>query len=279
MELFITDLDGTLLDRNASLPEDSRIILNKLIQGGMNFTVATARTIASAGKILSGLDLRLPMILMNGVLIFDPVKKEYEVVNRLPREISERILKRRRELNITPFMYTLRNGEMHTYFDRLLGEAMHDFYAERTAKYYKSFTQASKLENVKDDIIYLTFIDSKERLLPLYEELSADDTVGLTFYPDIYSEDMGYTEEMWYLEVFSADASKEAGVRYLREKYGFDKISAFGDNLNDLPMFAAADVKIAVKNAAEELLSSCDKVIGANTENGVAKYLEEIFNG
>lgn len=273
MELFITDLDGTLLDRNAELSEESAEILNRLIGGGMNFTAATARTIASAGKILSGLDLRLPLILMNGVLIYDPVKREYEVVNRLPREVSEHILKRRRELNIAPFMYTMRDGEMHTYFDRLVNEAMHEFYEERTRKYYKSFTQASRLEKVQDDIIYLCFIDSRERLLPLYDELSADSTVGLTFYKDIYSDGM------WYLEVFSSAASKEAGVKYLREKYGFDRITAFGDNLNDLPMFAAADVKIAVKNAARELISGCDRVIGANTENGVAKYLEEIFNG
>lgn len=273
MELFITDLDGTLLDKNAELPEESRLILNRLIANGMSFTIATARTIASAGKILAGLDLRLPLILMNGVLVFDPLKKEYEVVNRLPREVSERILRRRRELNIAPFMYTMKEGEMHTYFDRLVNEAMHDFYAERTRKYYKSFTQASKLERVKDDIIYFCFIDSRERLQPLYDELSGDSAVGMTFYRDIYSDDM------WYLEVFSSSASKEAGVRYLREKYGFERITAFGDNLNDLPMFAAADVRIAVQNAAEELLSSCDRVIGSNSENGVAKYLEEVYDG
>lgn len=273
MELFITDLDGTLLDKNAELPETSCKILGRLISDGLNFTVATARTIASAGKILSGLDLRLPMILMNGVLIYDPIKKEYEVVNRLPEESAEKILEMRSRLDISPFMYTMKNNEMHTYFDRLANSAMEDFYAERTKKYYKTFTQADKLENIRDDIIYFCFIDKKERLQPLYDEISADSSVGMTFYHDIYSDDM------WYLEVFSAAASKEAGVRYLREKYRFDRITAFGDNLNDLPMFAAADVKIAVKNAAAELLAGCDRVIGSNSENGVAKYLEEISNG
>lgn len=273
MELFITDLDGTLLDRNAELSEESAEILNRLIGGGMNFTAATARTIASAGKILSGLDLRLPLILMNGVLIYDPIKREYEVVNRLPGEVTERVLKLRRELDIAPFMYTMRDGEMHTYFDRISNDAMQEFYNERMERYYKTFTCADRLEDIRDDVIYLTFLDSRERLQPLYDGLSADGAVGMTFYRDIYSDGM------WYLEVFSSAASKEAGVKYLREKYGFDRITAFGDNLNDLPMFAAADVKIAVKNAAGELISGCDRVIGANTENGVAKYLEEIFNG
>ena len=42
-------------------------------------------------------------------------------------------------------------------------------------------------------------------------------------------------------------------------------------------MFDAADERIAVNNAAEELKKRADRVIGANTENGVAVYLEEWF--
>ena len=70
MELFISDLDGTLLNGNAEVTEFTRDTLNRLMAKGLNFTAATARTLASAGKILSGLDLKLPVILMNGVLIY-----------------------------------------------------------------------------------------------------------------------------------------------------------------------------------------------------------------
>ena len=48
---------------------------------------------------------------------------------------------------------------------------------------------------------------------------------------------------------------------------------AFGDNLNDLSMFEAADVKIAVGNAKEELKDAADIVIGTNSEDGVAEWL------
>jgi hypothetical protein len=44
-------------------------------------------------------------------------------------------------------------------------------------------------------------------------------------------------------------------------------------------MFSASDECISVSNAAEELLKTSDKVIRANTEDGVAKYLEEEFDG
>ena len=48
MELFISDLDGTLLNGNAEVTEFSRDTLNRLMANVLNFTAATARTLASA---------------------------------------------------------------------------------------------------------------------------------------------------------------------------------------------------------------------------------------
>ncbi|MBR0528346.1 MAG: Cof-type HAD-IIB family hydrolase [Ruminococcus sp.] len=272
MQLYISDLDGTLLDKNAEITKNTADILNELITQGIDFTVATARTYASAGKILAGLDLRLPLILMNGVLIYDPVGHEYLSVKTIPDTAREKILSLRDKLGLSPFMYMMEEGCMHTVFDKLINQSMKDFHAERVRKYYKSFTQAEKLEDVRGSVIYFCFIDTKDRLLPLRDELAKDKSLGMTFYPDIYGND-------WYLEVFSASASKKAGVEWLRDRYGFEKITAFGDNLNDLPMFAAADECIAVSNAAEELKKQADKVIGANTEDGVAFYLKGAYHG
>ena len=92
MELFISDLDGTLLNGNAEVTEFTRDTLNRLMAKGLNFTAATARTLASAGKILSGLDLKLPVILMNGVLIYDMTEKKYVKINSLSRELCGLII-------------------------------------------------------------------------------------------------------------------------------------------------------------------------------------------
>lgn len=272
MHLYISDLDGTLLDKNAEITQASADTLNRLTEKGMLFSVATARTYASAGKILAGLKLRLPIILMNGVLMFDPINDTYLTVHTIPGEAQSKILALRRELGLSPFMYMMEDDKMSTVYDCLANESMRQFHAERVRKYYKSFTKADKLEDVKGSVIYFCFIDTHERLLPLKEALENDSGLGMTFYPDIYGDD-------WYLEIFSSAASKKSGVERLREMYGFEKITAFGDNLNDLSMFAAADECIAVSNAADELKAKADKVIGANTDDGVARYLEEVFDG
>ena len=60
---------------------------------------------------------------------------------------------------------------------------------------------------------------------------------------------------------------------------GFERVVAFGDNINDLPLFSVADVKIAVENAKQEVKEMSDLVIGKNTDDAVAKYLLNYFSG
>ena len=59
----------------------------------------------------------------------------------------------------------------------------------------------------------------------------------------------------------------------LKELLHCDRVVVFGDALNDLPMFKAADEAYAVANAAEELKQAATGIIGSNEEDGVADWL------
>ena len=59
MELFVSDLDGTLLNKNKEISDYSKRELNKLIEKGINFTVATARTPATVVDILDGINIKI----------------------------------------------------------------------------------------------------------------------------------------------------------------------------------------------------------------------------
>ena len=69
--LYVTDLDGTLLNRESSLSCRSRDIINSLISSGTMFTYATARSYNSAKIVTDGLSVRLPIIVFNGAFIYD----------------------------------------------------------------------------------------------------------------------------------------------------------------------------------------------------------------
>ena len=70
-KLYLTDLDGTLLNRESTVSCRSRDIINSLINSGTMFTYATARSYNSAKIVTDGLSVKLPIIVFNGAFIYD----------------------------------------------------------------------------------------------------------------------------------------------------------------------------------------------------------------
>ena len=60
--LYISDLDGTLLRNDATLSTYSQKVLTQLLQEGLAFTVASARSIVAIQSLLQGITLSLPVI-------------------------------------------------------------------------------------------------------------------------------------------------------------------------------------------------------------------------
>ncbi|MCD8090908.1 MAG: HAD-IIB family hydrolase, partial [Clostridiales bacterium] len=74
--LFMTDLDGTLLNDKKEISETSAEILNSLTEKGLKLSVSTARTPATLEGILKNLKLKYPLCCMNGAAIYDMEKGE-----------------------------------------------------------------------------------------------------------------------------------------------------------------------------------------------------------
>lgn len=74
------------------------------------------------------------------------------------------------------------------------------------------------------------------------------------------------------------DASKANGVKKLKGITGCEKIIAFGDAINDVPMFEISDECYAVENAARELKKIATAIINSNADDGVANWLCDNFN-
>jgi Cof subfamily protein (haloacid dehalogenase superfamily) len=268
--LYISDLDGTLLHPNVELSEQSIKIINELIERGMLFSVATARSIASVKPILEKVAISVPVVLMNGVCIYDLKQKKYIKVETLPRTSIDRLMTVIRENNLKGFAYAIKDGVMSTYYEDLSSQALHDFYQERVDRYQKKFIQVEDFTSLSEQpLIYFSLLDRKEHLEPIYHIIEAIEDLNCVFYKDNYSPDL------WYLETYSKTASKKHAVQFLRSYLNVDQIVCFGDNRNDLPLFEASDHRIAVGNAVAELLEKADLIIGNNFDDGVATWLQQ----
>jgi len=83
-----------------------------------------------------------------------------------------------------------------------------------------------------------------------------------------------------FLEVTGPNASKGLGLKFVMENYSIAKeeIIAFGDEENDLSMFSVAGFFVVPSSGKDMVKAKADIVIGPNTEDGVAVFLEEFFD-
>jgi 5-amino-6-(5-phospho-D-ribitylamino)uracil phosphatase len=272
--LYVSDLDGTLLNKEAALSAYTIDTINDLLKKGLNFSVATARSEATVRQILNPLELSIPVVLMNGVVIYDIKKGKYLNINYLTRSSLDYVYHTLKSYSLSGFVYDITDNTLCTYYESLHNKAMKEFHDERVTLYNKRFVQVEDMRDIiSENTVYVTIMDTKERLTPVYEQLSLHSELSLAFYKDIYSNEDG-----WYLEIFSVNATKYNAVNYLRNYLQVDKIIGFGDNTNDLPLFKACDIACAVDNAKNEVKMAADYQIESNEENGVANYLRRHYN-
>lgn len=269
--LYITDLDGTLLNSEKALSKYARDTINALIENGVHFSIATARTAASTTKILSGLNIDIPVVLMNGAAVFDMKQKKYIRTEEFLKPVADKIHEVIKSHGISGFMYGIAGDELTTYYENLNTRPLQEFHDERVKNYYKSFEQVDSFSNHTEGkkIVYFCLIDERDRLAEAMEDIKELQGVDAVLYREIYKENL------WYLEVYSESASKYNATGFIREYCGFDRIIGFGDNVNDIPLLKACDEFFAVSNAVEELKELADGIIGDNHSDGVVRFIAD----
>ena len=272
--LYISDLDGTLLLPDGTFPKESKQRLNHLIDKGMKFTIATARNYDSAHPILKGLNLRLPVVLFNGVYLADFHNgKILEHTQFIDKEVVDTILALAQAQTIEPFIYTF-GGEHQVYYRHVTNPGSIAYLAslekDKRVKQVPEFT-FQKDENVSGFLL----IGTMKNLEPIYHHLKEKHFDHLNSY---FAEDVSMKGYYW-LQTFHQQANKGNMVEKLVDRLNFplNKTMVFGDYLNDLDMFQVAGYSVAMENALPAVIESADQVIGSNSQGAVLDFLESIW--
>lgn len=271
--IYVTDLDGTLLHDDGTLSPYTIDTVNRLISRGMMISAATAR--GTIGVELIGLDrirFRLPVILLGGVLLYDLYRRRIVQCCEIPPQTVGAMLEAFRELGRTPQVYRRRGNEVHIYYTKLntLEEAFVHRVDAQGRGYDRFYHAVPQLRN--SPAIFFSCQGTEADQRKLYERLASISGIRTVLYRDTYHDDN------WFVEIGREDADKGHALDRLRNRMRADRMVAFGDNANDLPMFRVADLACCVANAAQPAYDAADKVIGSNEQDGVAHYLNAVYN-
>lgn len=276
MNLFVSDLDGTLLGPDSRISDESARIITDLSRRGALITVATARTPATVEPLLRDTLTTIPAIVITGAAMWDRARRRYIDPLTLSDDTAMRLVQRFVSHGINPFVYTLRdNGYMEVLHEPRLTAAEERFYIERRSLELKKFifrpSPFSLVESGNSTILLLG-IGATPDIRSLADEFKSDSGLSISAYPDLFNP------EVSYIEVFHTGISKAAAVLRLKAMLGAEHVTVYGDHLNDLPMFAVADESVAVSNALPEVLAAATRVIGPNTLPSVALDIAAHFS-
>lgn len=267
--LYVSDLDGTLLNSAQEITTFSRNNLNKLIENDVNFTIATARTPATVIDIIDRLNIKLPLVLMNGVIIYDKNKQEYIDIKDIKIETTNSILDILEGECKNFLLYSIKNNHMYVYYKEFFNEAEIDFYNGRKDRKLKTFVKTKDYKKVIENsrVINIVIMDDKKSIEKIGGKLKGIENITVNYYKDIYNP------KWYFMEIYSSKASKAKGIEFLSNYLESDNLITFGDNLNDIPMFLIANRCYATDNADEKLKDIATSVIGNNNDDAVIKFL------
>lgn len=270
--LFLSDLDGTFLNSKGEISKTSAKIISDLADKGVLFTVATARTHATVMHMFRDIPLTCPLVLMNGVTLYNPTEKKIISCNAIPTDLGNRIIKELRERNIDPMLYFQNGDSLDIYYSKISNDYQKKYVEQRIDCSGKRFIKTDSPVKIEDKkLIYIVCLDYYENLKDAYEAVEALGDAHCMFYRDNYSD-------LYFLEIISREVSKGTSALQVKELIGADRMVAFGDNLNDIPLFEAADDSYAVSNAEEKLKNIATGVIGSNDEDAVARFILDRYN-
>lgn len=271
-KIFVSDLDGTLLQSDGSLSDYSRGALTELLEAGVHFTVASARAWGEIVPILGDLPLSLPLIAINGAYLTDYKTGRHFVINNIDKALANTIYRHILEGGLFPFIVTHNGIEDCLYWQDLKNEQMQWYHDILHVHKDKRIRRIEDLKHaLTEKVIAFAVMGPREYVTALSGLLAAE-------YPGLLENflfENPYSPGHWWLTIHDQRACKSKAVKTLLEMTGHDleNLTVFGDHINDIKMLQLAGKGVTLANAESEVKAIADEIIGSNDDDAVVRYI------
>lgn len=248
--LFVSGIDETLVNEKGQLSSYSIVEINRMLNEGALFTVATERTTASLIDTIKDLNLRLPIIAFNGAILLDVRKKEYISKKIIDINVVYEIKSIMREEQLCLFTTALLQDTLIIYYDEFYSEVEEKLYEKYRSSQYRNYMKGNISKDA--ECFYLMCIGSQEIITKVFQRMK-----HLPIYDNIrmvrvLTQDVkGYTQ----LRIYHKDATKSNMIDELKNMIGVEKSITFG----------------TIPGEYDVLVNDKDKY------NGVAKKMKKIY--
>lgn len=268
------DLDGTLLNKDHQILNETIDEINRLKNMGIGISIATGRSVNMAIDYVNQLNIKDPVVLSNGTFILNPTTKTLKVLTD--------------GIHIEVKKYFL--NYLRTY-----GGTITWFTEKQDYVYSTSYSGAKVLPYTTNlvDMSGMALIDFENYLLNtkvyqltlVYEGIDCVANRSIDLVTDEFKEleRKGFAKITNTTQIFidanSNNIDKINAIKEVIKELNLDinNVYAFGDSNNDYNMIKTIPNSIAMGNASESVKSVAKRIIGDNNHPSIAECLKELF--
>ena len=250
--LFAVSMDEVLNSEISHLPDYAKVEMNRIMAEGISLTLMTRHSAASLREAGSGIQFKLPVILMDGAAIFDPTTDRYLDKAEISYEDCCEIKKALNDMDISVFTSIVWANAMLIFYEKIRPDAQEIFERLRRSP-YRNYIQHPVPEDMK--AINITAIGTKQKILRAYDELM---TAGFGERFRLLCYELEDNHKYAYMRLISLEADRHEMLRRLQERTGLEHCVSFGKDpeLYDVVVNASEGESIlkALRREAEPLI-------------------------
>lgn len=265
--LICSDIDGTLMTSHQEITKNTLEIIIELQNQGHIFYLATGRMLLSAKQIASTISQTTRVIASNGGIF------SYE----------NELIKYNMSLKSSLFVY---QKAMH--YKLPLFFFSHDtvYYSFVLPDYFKDDTDQGRINTGSKKAYH--YLKDEEDIKKYANDfinaiiISEDHLDDLKTVKELLKEDNQLTITSSFfnnIEISPQGISKAIAIKELQERYQIPiaRTIAFGDGGNDIEMFKASGISVAMDNASIEVKLAASHQTMSQNDEGVYQFLKEYF--
>lgn len=283
IKLFVSDMDGTLLNENHVISDRTAAAVKKLQETtDIEFMIATGRAFKSASVLTSAQNIFCRMINLNGASIHE---KDGTLTDSTPL-LSSTVVEVTKYLDHLEVDYAVSTAKNYFVadFDGFIDRISHFMDIDQTHSENEEtdeVTNAQLLAHYGDvkPITEMNLTSDNPALKLLLFSTNLDILAKIREHLSQYSDLDITASAADNLEITHRDAQKGLAVEAYATSRGFtmDEVATIGDSLNDRSMLQMATHSYAMENAPESIKKMAKNVAPANTVDGVALIIEKII--
>lgn len=222
--LFVLDLDDTLLTMKETMTPYSKIELNKMIDNGVKFTIATMRPPAALVPALQGIRINLPVVAMNGAVLYDINENRFLKKYVMTYEEMNAFIEFFNERAFHCFINVIIEDSVAIYYQEFKNPIEQKIYEQLRSSPYRNYIKGRPTK--QGDTVYLMLIDTEQRIEYLYTALKE---AGYTESHKILKYASNDYPGYMYIKVYNKEANKKNMIQHIQQMTNLKEIVTLGE--------------------------------------------------